>query len=268
MFQLRLTRRPSGYDRYNLPCYTVNQQKGLNENQIHVRDKNIHTFIRKAIVDGYGAYAASASRSMICSQVKKLADNDKLDILEIGGGSGALFDWLIESANSYINIEPGDLQLNDKDLNRLKNPNYMCIKCSAEDIPLSDNSVDVIISFSSLDHVPDYRKALAEIQRLLRHNGQFILSINNSRSWWKLLLSKTRYLKRREDAIAKSHYIQWSAAECKFRVARYLEPHKLCTTTFFPFVPKIWRICLPICNIIGKFILRRFGANTFAVFEK
>lgn len=76
-----------------------------------------------------------------------------------------------------------------------------------QEIPLEDESVDVVISTASLDHIPDYRKALAESKRLLKMNGFFILTINSRSSWWKLLLSGTDYVRKRNSEIAKEMVI-------------------------------------------------------------
>jgi ubiquinone/menaquinone biosynthesis C-methylase UbiE len=144
----------------------------------------------------------------------------------------------------------------------------MCLKCSAEDIPLPDESVDVILSIASLDHIPDYRKALAEVSRLLRKGGVFILTLNNRRSWWKVLLSRTGYLKRREEEIAREHYFQWSFSECESRLAEFIAVRHIYTTTFVPFIPRLWRALLPVADLFGRPLLRKYGANIIAVCQK
>lgn len=49
-------------------------------------------------------------------------------------------------------------------------------------IPLADESVDAVTSFTVLEHVPDERAALAEMHRILRPDGRLILSVPNR--WW------------------------------------------------------------------------------------
>jgi ubiquinone/menaquinone biosynthesis C-methylase UbiE/tetratricopeptide (TPR) repeat protein len=44
---------------------------------------------------------------------------------------------------------------------------------------LSDNSVDVFVSFETLEHVPDPAQLIAEAQRILRPGGRFIASVPN-----------------------------------------------------------------------------------------
>lgn len=60
---------------------------------------------------------------------------------------------------------------------------YLC--CDVRCIPLKDNSVDLIISDSTLDHFPreqDIIVALKELSRVLRIGGILILSIDNNRN--------------------------------------------------------------------------------------
>jgi len=47
-----------------------------------------------------------------------------------------------------------------------------------EDIPLRAGSVDVVVSRNNLDHVDDPRRALAEIRRVLRPGGTFVLNVD------------------------------------------------------------------------------------------
>ena len=105
------------------------------------------------------------------------------------------FDRVDKITSKYYNIEPGDFEYKKSNFERLKSDNYICIKCSAEKIPLPDASIDIVISISSLDHVPDHLSSIREARRLLRTDGRFILCFNNKSSWWKILLKNTNYLK-------------------------------------------------------------------------
>jgi len=57
---------------------------------------------------------------------------------------------------------------------------YLC--CDVKQLPLRDNSIDLIISDSTLDHFPseaDIVTALKELGRVLRDGGTLILTIDN-----------------------------------------------------------------------------------------
>lgn len=169
---------------------------------------------------------------------------------------------------TYINVEPGRIRLSGEALKRLKDPSYMCLKCSAENIPLPDESVDVILSIASLDHIPDYRQALSEVRRLLRKGGILILTLNNRRSWWKTLLARSAYLRRREEEIAREHYFQWSFSECETHLAEFIPVRHVFTMTFVPFIPHLWRLLLPLSDFFGRLFFRNYGANIIAVCQK
>ncbi len=69
------------------------------------------------------------------------------------------------------------------ELHGVEASNYLC--CDVRHIPLKDNSVDVIISDSTLDHFPsetDIIAALRELSRVLRLGGILVLSIDNNRN--------------------------------------------------------------------------------------
>jgi ubiquinone/menaquinone biosynthesis C-methylase UbiE len=46
-------------------------------------------------------------------------------------------------------------------------------------LPLDDNSIDLFISFETIEHIHDDRGFLAEVKRVLRPNGNFICSTPN-----------------------------------------------------------------------------------------
>jgi 2-polyprenyl-3-methyl-5-hydroxy-6-metoxy-1,4-benzoquinol methylase len=50
---------------------------------------------------------------------------------------------------------------------------------SATDIPLADDSVDVVVTFETIEHVDDYLKFLSEIGRVLKSDGIAIISTPN-----------------------------------------------------------------------------------------
>lgn len=261
MFPLKLTSEPAYFDEHGQPCYPVSQGKGLIEHQ----DNRL---LEGALADGYVVALADTLHTWIKQQVALAAAGRKLDLLELGGGAGGLFEWVGDYARSYVNVEPGRPALGGRDMERLADARYAAVRCSAEEIPLEDESVDVIISTASFDHIPDYRRALSEVRRLLRPDGLFLLTLNNRRSWWKALLSGTEYLRRREEEIAREHYIQWSFSECAANLSEFLHVSHMSTTTFVPYVPRVWRYALPAADLVGRRLLRERGAYILAACRK
>lgn len=59
--------------------------------------------------------------------------------------------------------------------------------CSSGDrLPLSDNSIDIITSFETIEHVPDDKALVEEFYRVLRADGSLIISTPNQ---WPLAVS-------------------------------------------------------------------------------
>lgn len=60
--------------------------------------------------------------------------------------------------------------------------NIVVIEGVAEDIPLDDQSIDLITSNNGLNNVQDIDKVLSECSRLLRQGGQFVQTMNTAGS--------------------------------------------------------------------------------------
>lgn len=97
-------------------------------------------------------------------------------VLDIGSGSGT--DTLIASALAGPEGRVLGLDLTDAMLRKLhgivertRRRNVTPLKGNAEEIPLADESVDVVTSNGVLNLVPDKRRAIAEIFRVLRPGG-------------------------------------------------------------------------------------------------
>jgi SAM-dependent methyltransferase len=185
------------------------------------------------------------------------------DMLEIGGGRGKLFDDYADAVRTYVNVEPDPVGA--EGVQRLAHPKFTCLRCSAEAIPLPAGSVDVVLSLASLDHVPDTRRALAEIHRLLRPQGHFFLVMNNRGSWWKRALGRTRYWKRREAQIAREHYIQWTVADARAALGERFTIVEARSLTFVPFIPHLGRWLLPTADRVGALVAPTWGGNMLIV---
>ncbi len=197
--------------------------------------------------------------------VHRTARGRRLEIIEIGGGDGWLFDRLRPAVKTYVNIEPGTIEFDGPGLERLRDPAYASVSCSAEDVPLHDASADLVIAIASLDHIPDPDRAIAEARRCLRSGGHLLVTLNNRRSWWKALLSRTRLVRHREERIRRQHMVLWSLAECADHVARHLRVVSSFSVVHAPYVPVAWRVILPLANSIGGVLLPRHGGHSIVM---
>ena len=56
---------------------------------------------------------------------------------------------------------------------------------SCENIPLTDSSVDVVVSFETIEHTAQHREMLSEVRRVLKKSGIFIISSPNLEEYRK-----------------------------------------------------------------------------------
>ena len=101
-------------------------------------------------------------------------DLQNKDVLEIGCGSG-YGAYLLNQLDpkSYIGLDVMDEQIA---LAKKQYPQYQFIVQGAEDLSqFADASEDAVIIFGVLHHIPDWRKAIDEINRVLKPNGSLFL---------------------------------------------------------------------------------------------
>jgi ubiquinone/menaquinone biosynthesis C-methylase UbiE len=101
-------------------------------------------------------------------------DLQNKDVLEIGCGSG-YGAYLLSHLNpkSYIGLDVMEEQI---ELARRNYPQFQFLIQDAEDLSqLADTTRDVVIIFGVLHHIPNWRKAIDEIVRVLKPGGSFFL---------------------------------------------------------------------------------------------
>jgi ubiquinone/menaquinone biosynthesis C-methylase UbiE len=96
------------------------------------------------------------------------------DILEIGCGNGYGGHLLNQlGPKSYIGLDVMEEQI---EIARGKYPQYQYIVQDATDLSqFAGASKDVVIIFGVLHHIPEWRKTIDEIARVLKPNGQLFL---------------------------------------------------------------------------------------------
>ncbi len=99
-------------------------------------------------------------------------------VLDIASGSGYGSDLLSTAATKVygVDVDPSAIAYSKKNYSSKKTE---FIKGNATSIPLKDNSVDVVVSFETLEHIQDYETFMQEIVRVLRPDGLLILSTPN-----------------------------------------------------------------------------------------
>jgi ubiquinone/menaquinone biosynthesis C-methylase UbiE len=97
-----------------------------------------------------------------------------LDVLDLGSGVGRLTPGLAEEFQGQVyGVEPSDRMREAAE--QAPHPGVTYLRGSAEDIPLPEASVDVVLMFLSFHHFTDQLQGLREVRRVLRPGGAALL---------------------------------------------------------------------------------------------
>jgi len=98
-------------------------------------------------------------------------------ILDIASGEGYGSNLLSNTAEYVYGVDI-DLAAVEHARNKygLSRTNLEFLRGSASDIPLPDSSVDVVVSFETIEHHTEHEKMMKEIRRVLRPSGVLLIS--------------------------------------------------------------------------------------------
>jgi 2-polyprenyl-3-methyl-5-hydroxy-6-metoxy-1,4-benzoquinol methylase len=100
-------------------------------------------------------------------------------LLDIGCASGTLL-WMAKNKGFKVK----GVEVGRKPAEFAKNELGLDVFCGqAEEACFQDREFDVVTMIHSLEHVPDPRRVLKEIHRILRDDGIFIAVVPNLESW-------------------------------------------------------------------------------------
>jgi ubiquinone/menaquinone biosynthesis C-methylase UbiE len=143
-------------------------------------------------------------RNLYISLAKKTKKNirnfeKKSIIVDLSLGPGLLSKELNNQITNamIIGLDPSQNMINiaKEELSECKNCNI--VLSSAEQIPIQDSIVDIIVSRFGISSWRDVKKGISEIKRILKPNGTLILEfLNKDFPNWKILIMKIKmYIK-------------------------------------------------------------------------
>lgn len=103
-------------------------------------------------------------------------------VLEVGCGTGLLLRRFAALAREAVGVDlsPGMLA-------HARARGLSVVEGDAAALPFPDGRFDAAVSFKTLPHVPDLRRALAEMARVVRPGGALVIEVYNPRSLRALL---------------------------------------------------------------------------------
>jgi ubiquinone/menaquinone biosynthesis C-methylase UbiE len=117
----------------------------------------------------------------------RLLDNIKykkgIKVVDIGFGAGFPLTEIamrLDKNSKVYGIDPWDGAVDraEKKIEFYNIKNIEIIRGVAEEIPLSDNAIDLIVSNNGLNNVTDLDKSLSECARIIKKGGQFLQTMN------------------------------------------------------------------------------------------
>jgi len=97
------------------------------------------------------------------------------DVLDIASGEGYGSAILSQVASSVIGVDISEEAVAHAQTAHV-HPNLKFLKGDTCHIPVADNSIDIVVSFETLEHFGEHHEFMKEVKRILRPDGRLIIS--------------------------------------------------------------------------------------------
>lgn len=110
----------------------------------------------------------------------KIGNLKNVKVLDVGGGTGHTHVSFFRHPESieYFLLDPNLRLLHDQFIRIYPKLSYLDmghILANAESLPIKNESFDVVLSLSAIDHLDDYKKFISESYRVLKKKGRFLI---------------------------------------------------------------------------------------------
>ncbi|RYY59543.1 MAG: class I SAM-dependent methyltransferase [Chitinophagaceae bacterium] len=104
-------------------------------------------------------------------------------VLDIACGTGFGSQLLLENGASHVfaaDVAEEAITMCSSRLGQLGRSNWTCHYQDGTAMDYEDNKFDMVVSFETIEHIPDYKKFLSEICRVLKPGGHLVISTPNA----------------------------------------------------------------------------------------
>jgi ubiquinone/menaquinone biosynthesis C-methylase UbiE len=124
---------------------------------------------------GYDTFMAGTEKAGLADRRKKLLERARGRVLEVGGGTGANLPFYGKGVEEVAITEPEEPMARrlERKLAESSAPARV-VRAPAEELPFEDSSFDFVVSTLVLCTVTDPARALGEIHRVLKADGQLL----------------------------------------------------------------------------------------------
>jgi 2-polyprenyl-3-methyl-5-hydroxy-6-metoxy-1,4-benzoquinol methylase len=129
-------------------------------------------------------------------------------VLEIGSGRGTLLKWLLDQGAEAQGIEVSQTRIEES---RKLYGDLPLRLTAGTGLPFVDQTFDVVVSFDVFEHIADSDAHLAEVQRVLRPGGSYLLQTPNK--WTNTVFETLRW----------RSFTAWREIHCALHTASQLE---------------------------------------------
>ncbi|MCH2133841.1 MAG: methyltransferase domain-containing protein [Phycisphaerales bacterium] len=114
------------------------------------------------------------------------------DVLDIASGEGYGCALLADIARSVVGVDIDEQAVTHaRDVHAHDNIRFEQGSCTS--IPLDDDSVDVVLSYETIEHITEHGAFVAEIRRVLRPGGLLVLSTPDSEAYVEISPEENPY---------------------------------------------------------------------------
>lgn len=184
----------------------------MKENESILENKRIHDKIYKKYEKNHGEIFNEIEQQRLFGELKNLKSliktrNKEKVALDLGCGSGNLTKHLLKLGYNVIasDVSKNFLKLVKK---RFNSDKLSVKKINGTDLDtFEDNSVDLIVIYSVLHHIPDYLTVIKECVRVLKKGGILYMDHEPNEKYWKGDKTYLEFKKKIKNSIPLKVYI-------------------------------------------------------------